>query len=120
MARNRRMMNNADKLLIYWIGLGVLACGAIMLFSTTAGRIAMNFLFLFYVLVRVGYYRKIWKGPFKSADKQRLVLLAVLSVCVLLNFLGLQESYFLLIFILMLEYLIVASRDRQEKRTDEK
>jgi hypothetical protein len=113
-------MNKADKLLIYWMGIGVLACGAIMMFSTTVGQITLNFLFLLYILVRVAYYRKIWKSPFKSIDKQRLVLLVVLSMCVLLNFLGLQESYFLLIFILMLEYLLVINRERQDKGVDEK
>lgn len=120
MYRNKKAMNKADKLLIYWVGAGVLACGAVMMFSSTAGQIALNFLFLFYVLVRIAYYRKIWKSPFKSVDKQRLVLLAVLSMCVLLNFLGLQESYFLLIFILMVEYLLVINRERQDKSVDEK
>jgi hypothetical protein len=111
-------MSKADKLLIYWIGVGVFACGAVMLFSSTAGQIALNFLFLFYALVRTAYYRKIWKGKFTSTDKQRLVLLVVLSMCVLLNFLGLQESYFLLIFILMLDYLLVVNRERQDNSTN--
>lgn len=109
------MMNKADKLLIYWVGIGVIACGAVMLFSSTAGRISLNFLFLLYVLARIAYYRKIWGSPFTSTDKQRLVLLAILSMCVLLNFIGLQDSYFLLIFMLMVEYLLVISRERKEK-----
>jgi hypothetical protein len=110
-------MNKADKLLIYWVGLGVLGCGALMMFSSVAGKIALNFLFLFYILVRIAFYRKIWKKPFRSVDKQRFMLLVVLSICVLLNLLGLQESYFLLIFILMLEYLLVIGRDRQDAST---
>lgn len=112
-------MNKTDKLLIYWIGIGVLACGAVMMFSATAGQIALNFLFLFYVLVRIAYYRKIWKKPFRGIDKQRFVLLVVLAMCVLLNFLGLQESYFLLIFILMVEYLLLINMERQDKQADE-
>lgn len=113
-------MIKSDRLLIHWVGVGVLACGIVVLISPTVGRIALNFIFLFYILIRFGYYRKIWKGPFTASDKQRLILAAILTICVLLNFIGLSESYFLPIFLLMLEYLSIMNRERQtEKKEDQ-
>lgn len=111
-------MDRNGKILIHWVGVGILGCGLIMLFNLILGRIILNFIFLFYILVRSFYFKKIWKGPFKSVDKQRFILLSILSILVLLNFIGMFESYFSLIFIIMLEYLLIINRENQEQKSN--
>jgi hypothetical protein len=105
-------MERDDRIIIHWVGVGILACGILMLISPTYGRIALNFIFLIYMLIRVSYYRKIWKKPFTASDKQRLVLLVVLGLCVLLNFSAISENYFLPVFLITLEYLSIVNRER--------
>lgn len=109
-------MVKSDKILLQGIGVGILACGLVFLIAPTVGRVLLNFLFLFYVLVRVAYYSKIWKKPFLASDKQRLVLVSILALCVLLNFVGLSQSYFLPILLIALEYLILVNKDKQPEK----
>lgn len=106
-------MVKSDKVLLQGVGVGILACGLVFLMAPTVGRILLNFIFLFYVLVRAAYYGKIWKKPFLALDKQRLVLVSILAVCVLLNFVGLSQSYFLPILLIALEYLRLVNNDKQ-------
>lgn len=94
------------KILIYTTGLIVFA-GLIRIVKYPIGIVLFYLAFLPFIIYRINYYYKL-KGKQKTqVDKYRLITLVSIILTILLNLIGIQDVEFLLLFLLMVDFLIV-------------
>ena len=100
----------SDKQLIYLtVGLVILG-GLIRLFNYKISTYVLNVAFIPYLLIWGAYYVTHRKGKWSRVHKQRFVLLLVLFVLILLNSFTMFKTEFLMVFILLIDYLLVINK----------
>jgi len=97
------------KVIIFTTGLIVFA-GLVKLLSYSMGIILFYLAFLPYTIYRINYYYKLRGKSKTQIDSYRLIILISMIITIILNLLGIQDVEFLLLFLLMIDFLLVINK----------
>jgi hypothetical protein len=97
------------KVLIYTAILIVFA-GLVRILKYSVGFVLFYLAFLPFIIYRINYYFKLKGKPKSQTDKYRLIILVTMIISILLNLVGIQDVDFLLLFLLMIDFLLVINK----------
>ncbi len=88
----------------------ILVAGLIRVANYPIGFVLFYLAFLPYIVYRLNYYNKIRGKEKSSIDSYRFIILITMVVSMILNFIGLQEVEFFLVFLIMIDFLLVINK----------
>ena len=106
-----------DKQLIYLTAALIALGGLVRLFRYNISVYILIIGFIPYLLARVVCYWKKRKEAWSVLDKQRFVIFLVMAVTICLNFFSMFKTEFLLLFLLMIDYILVINRHSNQEPT---
>lgn len=100
------------KFILFTLGLLIVA-GLIRLLFYKLGVWAFYLSFVPFVVYRSNFYIKNW-GKLSAVDRYRRYTLGTIVVMIVLNLLGFQDVEFILLLLLLVDYIIIVNNPRKK------
>jgi hypothetical protein len=112
-----RLLFRDDKELLYFTAVLVIMAGLVRIFNYGLSGLLLNISLIPYLIIRITQYIRVPKSAWTTFDKYRLTVLIILVLTLLMDILTTFKAEFLILFLLMIDYLMVI--DNKKNRTDQ-
>lgn len=100
----------SERKVLIFTAILIVFTGLVRVFNYPVGFVLFYIAFLPYILYRSNYYYQL-KGKTKGqVDKYRFIILITIVITILLNLFGIQDVEFILLFLLMIDFLLVINK----------